>query len=151
MTWANVVQLLIAVLTVLAGVYATRSAKRGRLAELRQQEIARAAAEETADRKQRFDELDRSLDAARKDLDYYESQLEKARQERREAVSERDRLQAEWIERHRKLLARCQQLANQIHAIINGPIKLHPAQLQRLESAVEEVANHIQEDHLHFD
>jgi chromosome segregation ATPase len=151
MTWANVVQLAIAALTVFAGVYATRAAKRGKLAEIRQQEIAQAAAEETADRKQRFEELDRSLDAARKDLDYYEQQLDKARQERHQAITEKDRLQAEWIERHRKLLARCQSLANQIHAIINGPIKLHPAQLQRLESAVEEVANHIQEDHLHFD
>jgi chromosome segregation ATPase len=151
MSWANLAQLLIAALTVLAGVYATRAAKRGKAAELRQQSIAQAAAEEAADRKQRFEELDRSLGAARKDLDYYEQQLDKARQERHEAVTEKDRLQAEWIERHRKLLARCQQLAAQIHAIINGPIKLHPAQQQRLEQAVEEVAAHIQDDHLHFD
>jgi len=149
--WTTTFQLLIAALTVAAGMYATRAAKRGKEAEVRQQAIAAAAAKEAAERTQSFDELDRSLTAARKDLDYYETQLAKARTERELAVTEKERLQLEWINRHRELLARCQALAAQIQAIISGPIKLHPAQRQRLETAVEEVANHIHDDHLHFD
>jgi chromosome segregation ATPase len=121
------------------------------MAELSQQAIAAAAAAEQADRKQRFEELKTSLDAARLDLEYYTRQLERARAEAESAEKEKDRLQAEWMKRHSALLARCQALAVQMEAIVNGPIKLPPAQKARIESAVDDLASHIRDDHEHFD
>jgi chromosome segregation ATPase len=143
-------QIIVSVLTIIAGVYATRSARRGKEAEIMQQSLAMSTAEEAEDRKQRFTELMVSLEAARKDLDYYSAQLERARSEAHQAITEKDRLQQEWIERHAKLLARCQALAEQLEAVLAGPIKLPPAHRARIEKAVDEVERHIREDHLHY-
>jgi chromosome segregation ATPase len=151
MTWPVAFNLAISLLTALSLFYGIRSSRRGKLAEIRQASIATAAAKESADRTQSLTELDRSLTAMRSELDYYEAQMKAARAAEREALTEKERLQQEWIERHRKLLARCQQLAEQIQAILSGPIKLHPAQQVRLEQAIEEVAQHIVDDHEHFD
>jgi septal ring factor EnvC (AmiA/AmiB activator) len=150
-TWPVAFQLLIAALTVVSGFYATRAARRGKQAETTQAAIAAAAAREQEDRKQRFEELKTSLDSARLDLDYYDRQLKRARQEASDAESERDRLQEEWMKRHSLLLARCQALAVQMEAIVNGPIRLPPAQKARIENAVGDLAHHIVEDHEHFD
>lgn len=151
MNWTTAFQLGIGLLTALSAFYATRAARRGKLAELSQQAIATAAAAEQADRKQRFEELKTSLDAARLDLEYYTRQLERARAEATAAENEKDRLQAEWMKRHTALLARCQALATQMEAIVNGPIKLPPAQKKRIEGAVDDLAHHIRDDHEHFD
>lgn len=150
MTGGTAFQIVISALTILAGVYATRSARRGKEAEVLQQALAVQTAEEQEDRKQRFEELRISLDAARKDLEYYAAQLERARKEAHDAVTEKDRLQQEWIERHSRLLARCQALADQLEAVLAGPLQLPLAHRQRIEKAIGEVERHVREDHLHY-
>lgn len=151
MNWAGIFQAAVTVLTILAGIYATRSARRGKDAELLQQAIAFATSEDQADRKQRFEELIASLEAARKDLDYYSEQLRIAREEKSQAVTEKDRLQQEWIDRHSRLLKRCQALAHQLEAVLNGPLKLPEEHRRRIERAIEDVENHVRNDHQHFD
>jgi chromosome segregation ATPase len=149
--WGTAFQFAVAALTVLAGIYATRSARRGKDAETLQQALAVQTAEEQEDRKQRFEELRVSLEAARKDLEYYSAQLERARSEAHRAVTEKDELQQEWIERHAKLLARCQALADQLEAVLAGPLTLPTATRAQIEHAIGEVERHVRDDHLHFD
>jgi hypothetical protein len=150
-TGGTAFQIIVSALTIIAGIYATRSARRGKEAEILQQAYAVSSAEESEDRKQRFEELKVSLEAARKDLEYYSAQLERARSEANRAIVDKSELQSEWIERHAKLLSRCQALAEQLEAVLAGPLKLPPAQKARIEKAVGEVERHIREDHLHYD
>ena len=144
-------ELAIATLTAFAGLYAVRAGKRGKDAELQQKTTAERIAQEQEDRRQRFEELKTSLDAARVDLNYYERQLDRARTEADTAEKERDRLQDEWMKRHKALLQRCQALATQMEAIINGPVRLPPDQRRRIKVAVQDLETHITEDHEHFD
>jgi chromosome segregation ATPase len=149
LNWGPIFQVAVSVLTIIAGIYATRSARRGKEAELMQQAMAAAGAEEVADRTQRFEELKVSLEAARADLDYYTKQLERARSETKDVRTEKEQVQIEWMERHTRLLARCQALADELETVLAG--QLTSAHRERIEKALGDIEHHIRDDHGHYD
>lgn len=74
-------RIVVALLAAASLIIAARIAKRGKDKEAEQAALMAAEAREQEDRKQRFEELNTSLAAARQDLKYYAEQLSLARTE----------------------------------------------------------------------
>jgi septal ring factor EnvC (AmiA/AmiB activator) len=68
-------QVVVAVLALTSGLYAARVARAGKARELEQQQAAAREAAAAEDRRQRFAELQSSLEAKRADLQWYSDQL----------------------------------------------------------------------------
>ena len=88
MNWGLVFQTTLALITILSGIYATRAAVRGAKAEAEQKRIDAANNAEGADRKQNFEEMKASLQAARDDNGYLKKEAADARTEKARVETE---------------------------------------------------------------
>lgn len=148
-TWFN---LAIAALAVVSSFYVTRAGKKGKDADTRQQQLSTMAAAEQADRTQRFAELVRSLEEARKDLVYYKAELDESRKAEQRLESRLDSIQNEWRLRHRELLERCQEMADVMSRILNSSGNgLNREARDQIRAAISRVRMHIAHDHDEID
>jgi flagellar motility protein MotE (MotC chaperone) len=144
--------LLLGALTVAATWYAARAGQKGKDADRMQARLALVSASEQADRTQRFAEITRSLDEARRDLVYYQNELAESRKKEEALDAKIDRLQDEWRQRHRELLDRCQEMSDVMARILSSKDSgLNSEQRQLIRAAVQRVRQHIRHDHELFD
>ena len=153
MNWAAVFQFLLALLTIASGVYATRAAVRGARAEAKQRAVEAKKSAEGEGRKQNFEEMKASLQAARDDNAYLKKEASDARAEKgRVEVESRERearLKQDWREQLDQERAGCKEAVETFSrrlAIQLDPI-LPP---KRIREGVERVP-HDSEDLFHTD
>lgn len=136
----------LAALGVLATIYSIRAARKGKEADNAQQALATTSASEQSDRALRFSEITRSLEEARRDLEYYQLELKKSRQAAAELDAKLDRIQAAWVARHRALLERCEEMSDIVAEAMKNP-GIRPEARAKVAAAVNKTRAHIRSDH----
>lgn len=142
--WFNVT---LAALGVFATIYSIRAARQGKEADNAQQALAATSASEQSDRQQRFTEITRSLEEARRDLEYYQAELKKSRQAEKDLDAKLDRMHELWTSRHRALLERCTEMSDIVADILDSDTGIRPETRAKVSAAVNRTRAHIRSDH----